>query len=851
MESKPTVQFKSLLLYETGGRPDIIFLETRIGLYAHNVAKNLLVLVVQSATKSDTNFLMYGSMEEHSFGYWLRLRRKALDLTQVALADRVGCSLAMIRKIESEERRPSAQIIERLAEILNISEDERSAFLRFARGDWHSTHFASKDDLPWKVPAKPSRSNLPATTTSLIGRHKEIALLHGYLTNNEIRLVTLIGPPGIGKTRLSIEAARSALPNFPDGIFFVALAPLEDPSLIAMTIAQTLGFIDVRNVAPDELLKEGIGDKQMLIVLDNCEHLIERVASITADLLSTCLRLKIIATSREALRISGEWLYPVQALEVPAFDIPGETSPVNIKTASNFPALMLFSERARAVQSDFKLMTDNIHVVATICTQLDGLPLAIELIASRIRVMSPQALLARLNDQFILSIDGLRSASARQKTLQNAITWSYNLLSVEEQKLFALLSIFSGGFMLETAEAMFSRSVSEKSVTDLVTSLLDKSLLQRTSINLDEPHFTMLVTIQQFALNQLRSMDGEIDARHQHLAYFLELAEQADKEIRGSDQLPWLQRLEMMRDNLRAALDWAIETGQTKVALELARKLHWFWFVRGDHTEGQQWLARVLEMRDVSTHPKEQAEVLTQLANHIVLRTGNNQAQPFVDQALLIARAHQDKHNTAKALVILGLISTDEKNFITAQAIFRESQDLFQEVHDEWGYANATMALGYTFWKDKNRATALPLSQEAFAGFQKLGDRYFQSVTLRHIGFISVNLGDLTNGLAALRESLLLAQQLHSKYEIGWTLWQFAVTAQQMDNFVRAVRLYEAARSIFEYIGTWGPENQIQLEESLAACRAEMGEAEFITAMEQGRAMTIEQAIVYALEDQE
>ena len=789
--------------------------------------------------------------QEHPFGYWLKRRRKALDLTQAELAKKVGCSAETIRKLEAEERRPSAQIVERLAEILNISEDERTAFLRFARGDWHSTPFAIKNDLPWKVPEKPSRSNLPATTTSLIGRQKEIALLHGYVRNTEIRLVTLIGPPGIGKTRLSMEAARTVLQYFQDGVFFVALAPLEDPTLIAMTMAQILGFIEVRNVSPEELLKEGIEEKEMLLVLDNCEHLIEGVASIAADLLATCPRLKILSTSRESLRISGEWLYPVPVLAVPAFDTPDETSPINIETASEFPALMLFAERARAVQSDFKLTTDNIQVVATICTQLDGLPLAIELIASRIRVMSPQALLARLNDHFILSVDGLRAASARQKTLQNAITWSYNLLSVEEQKLFALLSIFSGGFMLETAEALFSQSVSEKSVTDLVTSLVDKSLLQRTSTSHDEPNFNMLVTIQQFALNQLRSIDGETDARHQHLAYFLALAEQADKEIRGPNQRPWLHRLEMMRDNLRAALDWAIETGQTKVALELARKLHWFWFVRGDHTEGQQWLARVLEMRDVSAHPTEQAEVLTQLANHIVLKTGDIQAQPFVEQALLIARSHKDKHTTAKALVILGLISKYEKNFATAQAILRESQQLFQDVHDEWGYANATMALGSTFWEDENWATSLLLSQKAYAGFQKLGDRYFQSVTLRHIGFTSVNLGDLTNGIAALRESLLLAQQLHSKYEIGWTLWRFAEAARQMDNFVRAVRLYEAARRNFENIGTWWQEDKIELEKILTACRAELDEAEFITAIEQGRLMTMEQAIAYALEDQE
>ena len=239
------------------------------------------------------------------------------------------------------------------------------------------------------------------------------------------------------------------------------------------------------------------------------------------------------------------------------------------------------------------------------------------------------------------------------------------------------------------------------------------------------------------------------------------------------------------------------------------------------------------------------------MANHIVLKTGNNQAQPFAEQALLIARSHKDKHNEAKALVILGLISNYEKNFTTSQRILRESQELFQDVHDEWGYANATMALGSTFWGDEDWVTAHLLSQKAYAGFQKLGDRYFQSVTLRHIGFTSVNLGDSTNGIAALRESLLLAQQLHSKYEIGWTLWRFAEAARRMDNSIRAARLYEAARTIFENIGTWWHEDKLELEKILSACRVELDEAEFITAIAEGRAMTMEQAVAYALEDQE
>ena len=347
-------------------------------------------------------------MEEHSFGYWLRLRRKALDLTQDALADRVGCSVGMIRKIESEERRPSAQIVERLAQIFSIPQEEQTALLRFARGELRSTPAETEEHFPWHTTIKSTRTNLPATVTSFIGREQEIAEVRNYLSSPNIRLVTLIGPPGIGKTRLSIEAGRASLSDFPEGVYFVALALLDDPNSIASAIIQALGYMESGDNAPDDQLKESIGQKQMLIVLDNCEHLIEEIASIASRLLSSCPRLKMLATSRESFRIPGEWLYPI-----PAFDIPKESNAIDLDSASNFPALMLFVERARAVRPDFKLTADNVQTIAAICAHLDGLPLVIELIAARMRLMSPQALLERLSAQFVLTADGMRAPSER------------------------------------------------------------------------------------------------------------------------------------------------------------------------------------------------------------------------------------------------------------------------------------------------------------------------------------------------------------------------------------------------------------------------------------------------------
>src|SRR5215212_2474060 len=369
--------------------------------------------------------------EQHSFGYWLRLKRKALDLTREALAGRVGCSVSMIRKLEDEERHPSAQIAELLAEIFKIPTKDRGAFLQFARGDWRSAPSLMDQEAPWRVStpeiSQHPRSNLPGTFTSLIGRDKDIAAIHDYLTHPDIRLVTLIGAPGIGKTRLSIASASKSLAEFSDGVFFVALAPLDQPSLIPSATLQALGYIEKNNLSPEEGLIEGIANKRMLLVLDNCEHLIEDVARLASSLLSACPRLKILTTSREALRIPGEWLY-----SEPALDMPKEKFIADIETISEFPALVLFAERARAIRSDFALNAKNIRAVASICSQLEGLPLAIELIAARVKTLSPEQIAARLNDRFALLTSGSRIAPSRQQTLRATLDWSYELLTETE-----------------------------------------------------------------------------------------------------------------------------------------------------------------------------------------------------------------------------------------------------------------------------------------------------------------------------------------------------------------------------------------------------------------------------------
>lgn len=782
-------------------------------------------------------------MEQSSFGYWLRLKRKALDLTREGLAERVGYSAATIRKIEDEERHPSTQIIERLAEIFRIPANERIAFIRFARGDRWFAPGETKENSPWQASAKSPRSNLPATITSLIGREKEIALVREYLSSDEIRLVTLVGPPGIGKTRLSIEAAHVSLPDFPDGVFFVALASLDNATLITQIVSQSLGYVEANNRSTSEQLKEGISEKKILLVVDNCEHLIDGIALLASDLLSACSRLKILTTSRESLRITGEWLYPV-----PAFDFPEEISSIDVESAPIYPALTLFAERARAVRPDFVLDTENIKTVAAICAHLDGLPLAIELIAARMRLMSPQALLERLNNQFILSADGMRASSPRQKTLNDAIGWSYRLLPPEEQKLFVYLSVFSGGFTLEAAGSIFSGMFTARSVSDLITSLLDKSLLQRAFDARDETRFDMLLTIQEFARARLRGLGEEAEIRNLHLAYFVDLAEKGDREIRGPNQIEWLYRLSIMRDNFRAALQWVIEMGQVEAALHLARKLSWFWFMDAEFNEARQWLGRVVALPEAPLYPDLYAEALTHLAHHAWHQIGAKQARPFAERALSVAHAHADKWNTARALMVLGLVMNQEHNFAAAQSTLEESKTLFQEVHDDWGYGHAMMGLGARAFLQSDDANTLALHEQALAQFRQLGDRYFQSVALRFIGYVHVRQGNWLVAQNALREALILAKELGSTWEVAAVLWGLTDAVQGAGDYARAVRLNWAAKNIFKLVGAWKQEDESMFEEVLASCRAALGESEFAAALEEGRAMTMEQAIAYALE---
>ena len=825
-------------------------------------------------------------MEQHSFGYWLKLKRKALDLTREDLAKQVGYSAATIRKIEDEERYPSAQVVERLAEVFKIPQDERTDFLRFARGDLKSPPAETDEDRPWRASSKSPRSNIPATTTSLIAREKEIALVREYLSEDAIRLVTLIGPPGIGKTRLSIEAARASLPDFRDGVFFAPLTLLDDPSLIASAIIQALGYMERGSNSPEDQLKESIGNKQMLIVLDNCEHLIEGVALIASSLLSACPRLKILATSRESLRIPGEWLYLV-----PAFDIPLESDTINLDNASEFPALTLFVERARAVRSDFKLTTDNIQTIAAICAHLDGLPLVIELIAARMRLMSPQTLLERLSAQFVLTADGMRAPSERQRTLRNAIDWSYNLLSKQEQKLFVYLSVFSGGFTLTDAESIFAHVVTDKSVPELVALLLDKSLVRRIESESSEDRYQMLVTIWEYARERLRESGEETEIRNWHLAYFRELARQARPHLRSSDQVEWLDRLDMEYDNIRAALSWAQSTGSIATGLSLATDLEMFWiyraylretylalenllanpvpvdhirvFVRAHTVAGH--LQNLLRNRALGyAHAQEAERLCLQLeplnkadladARNVLTYTNVNydsvRARQQHEENLKLFREAGDQWNVAHTLYNIGETLRQTGDFMEARQTFEQSLALFQECGDNIRVVNQKGELAGIAFEEGKYAEAQKRYEEVLSSYRQARFNLEMGIPLYMLGAIAIRTGDYARATARFSECLLFEQQKGMSILLYKCLIGFAQIANAEKHFERAAQILgmvegqvEARQfSLYEA-------DRARLEQLTTDLREQLGDAEFEALRINAHTMTMEQAVAYALEN--
>jgi predicted ATPase/DNA-binding XRE family transcriptional regulator len=819
------------------------------------------------------------ALVELSFGEWLKRQRKALGLTQDGLANQVGCSAIAIRKIEAEERRPSAQIAERIANIFGVSKNDQKFFLRFARGDAKFTPADRKKDTPWR--ALPVRTNLPAAVTSLIGREKETADTLEYLRRTDIRLVTLVGPPGIGKTRLSLDAAHTSLSDFPDGVFFVALAPLDGSFLVAPAILQALGFVEAPNQSPSKQLMAGIGDKHILIVLDNCEHLIEDVAPLASGLLSACSRLKIIATSREALRVPGEWVYTV-----PALGIPPKNLPVDVESIPKFSALTLFVERARAANSDFIVDAGNIHAVTSICEQLDGLPLAIELIAARIRLMSPQALLERMNEQFVLSADGMRAVSVRQKTLNNAIGWSYNLLSPEEKNFFARLSIFSGGWTLESAQAICGGDVLR-----LTNSIMKKSLITANRIVGKETRYRFHETIGQFAREKLRT-SGEMKIYClRHLVFFAEMVVEAERSFKGADHALWYNRLDDEQDNLRAALTWFEGVENAEIRLRFAAGLWRYWKNRGHIGEGRMHLKNILESIPLGSHRQSPAyaraltasgslayyegdmsyseqsrkealaifrnlddktgiaDCLNGLGNTAISQGNYDLSSGFYKESLVIRKKLDDKWGVARLLGNLGLLAYFQSDFIQARSLHLESLALFRELRNEEGVVNELVNLGDVFYCQGDLSIASSFYEESAVIARKLKDQWGLAYAVKGMADVVFKQGDLATASSLFGECITVFHKGADYIGLPFAFESVAALACAKNKLEAATRIFGVADALRKSSNSpLPPPNHDAYQMNLSILHQRLDPGQFEFAWTDGRSMTLDEAVAYALE---
>ena len=790
-------------------------------------------------------------------------------------------------------------------------------------------------DLPAVFPPlgslSPVTTNLPVQTTSFIGREEEREQIQRLLETTH--LLTLTGAGGAGKTRLALQVAADLVAAYADGVWLVELAALSDPSLVVQAVASALGLREEPGRSLTETLTDYLKPKTLLLVLDNCEHLVEACARLVEILLRACPNLKVVATSREALHIAGETTYRVPSLLQPdPKALPLEEKDI-ATVLLEYDAVRLFVERARSHRPDFWLNRRNGPIVAEICSRLDGIPLAIELAAARIRALTVEQIAFRLNDRFRLLTGGSRTALPRQQTLQALIDWSYDLLNAAEKLLLSRLSVFSGGWTLEAAERVCAgEEIEAWQVLDLLTSLVEKSLVLFEEYEEEgSGRYRLLETIRQYGFERLEQHGRRDPLWSRHLDYYLSLAEEAESHLSGAaQQAEWLNRLEAEHDNLRRALEYCQkEEARAEAGLRLAGALWPFWQVRGHLSEGRAHLAEALERKGVQKRTLLRAKalqgagvlaalqsdydmartlfeeslavfrdlgnkqgiatVLNGLGNIAQERGDYSAAGALHEESLAIERELGNKQGIGTSLINLGVIAFYQGDYSGARALYEEclaiSEELddeesiayalhglgnaaynqgdysaarthyencmagFRKLGDERGTAYILHCLGNIAWKEREYGAARALYEECLAMFRELGDRRGAAHALNSLGNVAYDQGDYSTAGTLFAESLALFTELGEQGGIAELLEAFA-SLRKEGQPERAVALWGAAEALREAIGSPLPSNERQeYDRTLAAVREALGEEAFAAAWQQGRAMPIEQAITYALED--
>jgi predicted ATPase/class 3 adenylate cyclase len=729
------------------------------------------------------------------------------------------------------------------------------------------------------------RNNLPTQPTPLVGREREVEEVCELLRRTQTRLLTLTGPGGTGKTRLALQAAADLLEDFADGAFFVPLATLTDSELFFPTVAGTLGVRETGEGTLEEGLKSYLRDKELLLLLDNFEQVLE-AADAVAGLLEAA-GVKVLATSRTPLGLYGEHEYAV-----PPLDLPDVRRLPPVEKLSQYEAVRLFIERARAAKAEFEVTSENAPAVAEICARLDGLPLAIELAAARIKLLPPQAMLKRLGNRLKLLTGGPRDLPERQRTLRGTIEWSHDLLDEGERTLFRRLAVFSGGRTLEAIEAVCDAEGDlPMDVLEGVSSLLDNSVVRQEEGPDGEPRFVMLETIHEYAREKLQESGEAEELARLHAEYFLALAEEAESRLRGPEDMEWLERLEAEHDNMRVALSWSLESGEAEVGLRLTGALWPFWEAHGHYGEGRGWLEEALG-KDSQASAAARAKVLEGLGWLTYRRGDTDRAEATAEEGLqLSAEARLGGVVTANFLHVLGWIAEVRGHHERAKVLLEESLRLTREADDKLGIASSLLELGSTLSEMGDLERAKELHEEGIVLTRELSYTPILARLLLSVGYVSLLEGDYERGAALneeaaallrergykggslelvldnlgwaallqgdperarsyYRESLMLCKELGNKMVASESLEGLACISAAERASDRAAWLFGAAEALSEAVGSQhNPEEDAWREPYVAAARSRLGGEGWEAALAQGRAMTLEEAISYALEE--